>query len=166
MPSVAQLVLGDLDHEIANTRRMLERFPDDRIDFAPHSKSSTVAKLASHVATIPRLGMRILEQPEFDILHPLPAIVNPPQSASELAAALDAAYAPLKAKLAEMSDAAMMETWTMRRGDHVLFALPRVVAMRSMVANHIIHHRAQLAVYYRLMDIPVPGMYGPSADER
>ncbi len=166
MSTLAKTALADLEHEASSTRRMLERFPEGKDDYTPHAKSGKLAEIAGHVAGIPHLGALVMNTPEFDFAKtPLPK--EPTYSTSaDLVAAFDSAWSNLSGMLANTTDEAMQETWTLRAGDHVIMSMPRVAVMRTLVANHMIHHRAQLSVYYRLLDVPVPGMYGPSADER
>ncbi len=162
--SLAQIALGDLAHEIANTRRVLERVPDDQFAWKPHAKSMSLGELAQHTANIPGWGTYTLSSNELDFAAPMPPQESPGSSAA-LVAALDAGKAQLLDMLAAASDETLLETWTARKGEHVVFALPRVQVLRSMILNHLIHHRAQLGVYLRLLDVPVPGVYGPTADE-
>jgi uncharacterized damage-inducible protein DinB len=165
MPTIAQTALADLDNEIANTRRVLERFPEGKGDFTPHPKSFTLGKLASHVASIPWLGSQALGTSVFDVRAPRPAQPAPATDAAAMVSLFDGHWQKFKSELDASSDAALLETWTLRAGDRVIMAMPRVAALRALIVNHLIHHRAQLTVYYRLLDVPVPGMYGPSADE-
>ena len=165
MPTIAQTALADLDHEIANTRRVLERYPQGKDDFTPHPKSFPLNKLASHLASLPWLGSQTLGTSEFDVRAPRSAQPAPPTDAAGMVALFDDHWGRFKSALDGASDAELLETWTLKAGDHVIMAMPRVAALRALLINHIIHHRAQLTVYYRLLDVPVPGMYGPSADE-
>jgi uncharacterized damage-inducible protein DinB len=165
MPTIAQTALADLEHEAQNTRRMLERYPTGKDDFKPHAKSWPIQSLAAHLATLPSWGTLTLGGTELDlsIKFDRPA---PPTDSAGMVALFETEWARFRSALDGASDAAMMENWTLRMGSHVIFTMPRVAVLRSMVANHMIHHRAQLTMYYRLLDVPVPGMYGPSADEQ
>jgi len=166
MSTLAKTALADLEHEAASTRRMLERFPEGHDDYTPHVKSGKLADLAAHVAGIPHLGALVMTTPEFDFAKSqLPKEATYSTSAA-LVGAFDSAWSRLSGMLASSTDETMQETWTLRAGDHVVMSMSRVAILRTLVANHMIHHRAQLSVYYRLLDVPVPGMYGPSADER
>lgn len=156
-------LLIDLEYELAATRRVLERYPDGRGDWKPHEKSNSLASLALHVAGIPQLGTGILTTPELDVTTRPPQ--TPKDSAAELLAMFDAGTERLKAAVAATDAAALEERWTLRAGPQVLISESRAMLMRLMVVNHLIHHRAQLGVYYRLLDVPVPSVYGPSADE-
>ena len=165
MPTIAQTALADLDHEIANTRRVLERYPQGKDAYTPHPKSFPLGKLASHLAMLPWLGAQALGTSEFDVRAPRGAEPAAPTDAAGMVSLFDGHWQKFKTALDSASDAALLETWTLKAGDHVIMAMPRVAALRALLINHIIHHRAQLTVYYRLLDVPVPGMYGPSADE-
>jgi uncharacterized damage-inducible protein DinB len=155
--------LPDLDEELAATRRMLERYPDGRGAWRPHAKSRTLAQLASHVSTLPNHGVTILTADEMDVAGRVPK--TPVDSAAELLAAFDAAAGQVRAAVAAAAEADLDRTWTMRAGDRVLARGPKRLLLRRVMLNHLIHHRAQLGDYYRLLDVPVPGMYGPSADD-
>ena len=157
------LLFPELDGELAKTRRMLERFPDDKAGWTPHGKSKPIDALATHIATTPFHGVRLIETDELDMA------VRPPaphaSTAAELVALFDQAVAALKQALPKVTSELLETPWTLRAGPKVFFSLPRRILMRDLVISHIIHHRAQLGVYYRLLDVPVPGSYGPSADE-
>lgn len=154
---------GDLAAEVASTRRMLAAFPDAHAAWKPHDKSRSLAELATHVATIPTLGTNVLTAEFRDVTKRSPAATL--STAAALVDAFNAAVAPMEAALGGASDATLGQTWSIRAGDTVLLAGPRTAMFRTMVMSHLIHHRAQLGVYFRLVDAPVPGMYGPSADE-
>jgi len=165
MSSVATLALADLDHEIDGTRRMLERVPADHLDFTPHAKSWLLRTLANHLTDFGTWGEMTLTTDVLDFAHPMPPGPPVPTTAAGFVAQFDERMARFKAALAEATDEHMMGTWTMKNGDTVLMAMPRVAVLRNMVISHMIHHRAQLTMYFRMLDIPVPGLYGPSADE-
>ena len=157
--------LGDLDQELATTRRLLERVPDDRLDWAPHARSMTLGRLAMHLAELPRMQTAVLTSDSLD-LDTLKA--RPARSAAnraELLAEFDANVAAMREQLAGADDRTLAESWAMRRGERVLMTQPRAAVMRTMGINHIVHHRGQLSVYLRLLDVPLPPMYGPTADE-
>ncbi len=156
-------LLIDLDREIASTRRLLERYPAGKGAWQPHDKSRTLSALATHVANIPQHGAAILTTTEMDVTTRQPQ--PPKDSAAELLEAFDAGVARLKAAVAGTDTATLGEKWSMRAGPKVLVSESRALLMRLMVINHLIHHRAQLGVYLRLLNVPIPGMYGPSADE-
>jgi uncharacterized damage-inducible protein DinB len=162
MPMVDAL-LPEFDHEMSVTRKVLERVPEDRFDWKPHTKSFSMRDLAQHVATIPMWGSMTLKQPEIDVGGD--ARSAPVASRPELLALFDRHVAETRAALASVSDAELMAPWTLKRDGHVIFTMPKTTVWRSFVMSHLVHHRAQLAVYLRLTDQPVPSMYGPSADE-
>lgn len=156
-------LLIDLDRELASTRRLLERYPGGKGAWQPHDKSRTLAALATHVANIPHHGVSILTTAEMDVATRQPQ--PPKDSAQELLEAFDAGATRLKSAVADIDTAQLAEKWTMRMGPRVLVSESRAMLMRLMVINHLVHHRAQLGVYLRLLNVPIPGMYGPSADE-
>lgn len=154
---------ADLDSELASTRKVLERFPSEKGDWRPHAKSRTIGQLAVHVAQLPGLGVSMLTQ-EF-----LDALARPaaPElaTAADLVAHFDQNVEAFREALARSSADDLNKTWSIRAGDRVYVNGPRRTLLRPMIINHLIHHRAQLGVYYRLLDVPVPGTYGPTADE-
>jgi uncharacterized damage-inducible protein DinB len=163
LESSIALLFPELDGELAKTRRMLERFPDGKADWRPHQKSRSLAELASHIAGIPRHGARLIETDELDVAtRPIPANVS---TAADLVQKFDEAVAALRLALPKATTELLEQPWTMRSGPTVLISAPRRRLLRDMLISHIVHHRAQLGVYYRLLDVSVPGTYGPSADE-
>ena len=166
-PSLQQLGLGDFDNEMQSTRRILERVPDEHWNWKPHAKSASLGDLASHVAMVIGLQNAVVRRDELDILARDGALPAKVTSRAELLERFDATVASVRESIAALTDeGAWQRQWTFRRGDHVIFAMPRVAAFRTLGINHLVHHRGQLSVYLRLLDVPVPGMYGPSADER
>lgn len=165
--SIAESLLPEFDHEMATTRRVLERVPEREAGWKPHPKSMALGELAAHVANIPGWAQVTLGPDEFDVAPPGAAPYVPPGYADtpSLLARFDEAVAATRALLAATTDAAMMKTWRFKRGGKVMMAMPRAAAYRSFIMNHLIHHRGQLTVYLRLRDVPLPGVYGPSADE-
>ena len=159
----AEFLYADFAAEHDSTRRMLERFPDGKGDWRPHEKSRTLAQLATHVAGILGAGTLLLQTDEADVLTRAPQAQL--DSARALLAHFESSVAAFTAALAATSFDRLDGTWTMRRGDHILISAPRRVLLRRLTMNHLVHHRAQLGVYYRLLDVPVPGVYGPSADD-
>ena len=161
--SAAGILYNDLDDELAATRKTLERFPDGKGDWRPHEKSRTIGELAAHVAQLPGLGLMILQTDELDAATrpPLPQV----NSAAEVLALFESVAGRLRQAVAAADFAALERPWTLRRGDKVFLSRPKRALMRTMLINHLIHHRAQLGVYYRLLGVPVPGIYGPTADE-
>jgi uncharacterized damage-inducible protein DinB len=159
----SQTLLPEFEEEMKNTRRILECVPDGKFDFQPHPKSMTLGQLATHVATLPgwtnsAVDMDVLDMPsDFK-----PEFMN---TRAELLAAFDKGVAEARAKLVSCSDEKWQQTWTFKVDGKTILEMPRAVVTRSMIINHLIHHRAQLGVYLRLNDVAFPGMYGPSADE-
>jgi uncharacterized damage-inducible protein DinB len=162
--SINAALLGELKHEAASTRKMLERVPTDKLDWVPHEKSTKLGKLAKHIADLPSWFERIINADEFDFAT-AKFNLEPPASTEAILQIFDEKLAMAINALESASDENLNKSWTFRRGEHVIFAMPKKVALRTMAYNHIYHHRGQLSVYLRLLDIPVPGMYGPSADE-
>jgi uncharacterized damage-inducible protein DinB len=159
--------LPEFDMEMANTRKVLDRVPEDKLDWRPHPKSSTLGALATHVATLPGWTVETFGRDELDIV-PDGKEYQPPQEArsrEELLARFDAGVTAGRAALASASDASMFQNWTLLKGGQKILTMPRAAVLRGFVLSHIIHHRAQLGVYLRLNDIPLPAIYGPTADE-
>ena len=161
---IAQAFLNELDNEARVTRTCLERVPAEKFDWKPHEKSMTFGRLASHCTEMFGWTKETLKQ---DVLDFATADFKPfePKTNEELLAFFDEHIATAKRVLGETPDETFMTDWTMRNGEQVYMTMPKVAVMRSFVMNHIIHHRGQLSVYLRLNDIPVPSIYGPSADE-
>ncbi len=165
---ISQSLLQEFDHEMASTRRILERVPESNPDFAPHPKSMTLARLAGHVSEMPSWGLVTLGQDEFDV-GAAAAQGGQGSTFSTRANALkffDENLAKARGLLMSATDERMMETWTLKDKGKSILALPRVAVLRSFVMNHMIHHRAQLGVYLRMNNVALPGMYGPTADEQ
>ncbi|GAA4753619.1 DinB family protein [Flavisolibacter ginsenosidimutans] len=159
-----QPFIAELKHEAASTKRILERVPEDKFDWKPHEKSMTLGRLTSHVAELPGFMNSILTMDEVDFAKGhYKAIHN--KTSKELMNTFQEKLDEVMQTLQNTSDEKMQANFTLRSGEHVIATLPRTVALRSMAMNHILHHRGQIAVYLRLLDIPVPGLYGPSADE-
>jgi uncharacterized damage-inducible protein DinB len=158
-----QALLPEFDHEMANTRKSLERVPDGKSDWKPHPKSTTLNGLATHLATIGQWAEAIVGQDSFDVASAPPQ--SPLKTKAEILAAFDKSAATARKAIAGASDEQLMKPWSLRSGGKTIFTLPRVAVLRSFVMNHTIHHRAQLGVYLRLNNVPVPSIYGPSADE-
>jgi uncharacterized damage-inducible protein DinB len=158
-------LIAELKSEAANTRKMLERVPQDKFGWKPHDKSMTIGRLASHIAEIPVWVNRTLEATEFDFTT-MPALRNTYENTAALLKVFDERQAEAIAVLQNASDDMLQENYTLRRGEQVFAVMPRKVLIRNFSLNHIVHHRGQLSVFLRLLDVPVPGMYGPSADEK
>jgi uncharacterized damage-inducible protein DinB len=163
----AQLLLQDYDIEIANTRRTLERVPEGKNDWKPHEKSMPLGRLAMHCATLPLFGLYLIEDDSMDIAHPKRPFTPLDLISREHALQqLDMHAAACRDALAAASDEALATPWRFTWGEQLISNSPRSLAFRQMFFNHLVHHTAQLGVYLRLNDIPVPALYGPSADEQ
>lgn len=154
---------AELKHEAVNTRKLLELIPQDKFAWKPHDKSMTAGRLAAHIAEIPVWINRALEGASFDFAT-ASLTRNTFESTAALLAVFEERQLVALAALQNASDEVLGEKFTVRRGPQVLFELPRKIMLRNFAYNHLIHHRGQLSVYLRLMEIPLPGMYGPSAD--
>lgn len=165
---IAESMLPEFDHEMNLTRTMLERVPDESFDFTPHEKSYTLGRLAGHLATIPHWMVITLEETEFDVDPADGESWQPPvpTKRDEVLELFDRNVEQAREALAATTDEAMSVPWALKNRGEAIFEQPRVAVVRGMVFNHMIHHRAQLGVYYRLLDLPVPAIYGPSADEQ
>jgi len=161
---INELLLSEFDEEIKKTRTMLERIPEDKQDFKPHPKSMPMNKLAPHVAQLAGFGLTILTTPELDFskssMKPLPF-----ESARQLVGAFDEGAAKARTALQNTPDEAWTQPWKLSFGGKPIFSGTRFLAYRQMFLNHLVHHRAQLGVYLRLNEKPVPATYGPSADD-
>ena len=166
--SIATSLLHEFDQEAANTRKVLERVPEDKFGWKPHEKSGTMGWLADHCAFLPGWCKETFTLNELDLSPDGKPFVPepPPTSQKALLEKLDKCVAAGRAALAAASDEAMMQPWSLLMTGKPILTMPRVAVYRSMIMNHLIHHRAQLVVYLRLNNIPVPGLYGPSADEK
>ena len=163
MPLVDHL-LPEFDHEMATTRKLLERVPEDRLSWKPHAKSFSLGQLAQHVANIPVWGVFTLERSDLDL-----AVTPPVAELGSRAAILgffESNAANARKLLVGKTDAELMAPWALKRGDHTVFTMPKATVWRTFVMNHLVHHRGQLSVYLRQQDVPLPSMYGPSADEQ
>lgn len=160
--SISSALLPEFDAEMATTRRVLERVPEQDAAWKPHEKSMSMGQLAIHLGDLPSYGALTLLQDEFDA-------ATAPRSefttTAALLAAFDANVARSREAMAAATDEQLMKQWTFRSGSTVIFTMPRTAVLRTFLTNHIIHHRGQMSVYLRLRDVPVPSIYGPSADE-
>lgn len=165
--SISQSFLSELEQEAPATRRLLERVPEDKLDWKPADKSMTLSRLATHLAELTGWGLNALTQDELDVQPPdgEPFVATQLRSVEEILELFDANLAKLRDALDATSDEAFMEPWTLKAGGREIFTLPRVAVVRSIVLNHIVHHRGQLTVFLRLCGVPLPGTYGPSADD-
>ena len=165
--SISKMILPEFGHEMANTRKTLERVPDDKFSWKPHEKSMTLGGLATHLANIPSWTKNTFEADELDIAPPgsPPYKLEEAKSTAELLEAFDKNVASARAALEAAADENWQGKWSLLMTGKPIFTLPRTAVMRGFVMNHLIHHRKQLGVYLRLLDVPVPSIYGPSADE-
>lgn len=163
--TISQSLLPEFDREMASTRKTLERVPEGHPDFRPHPKSMPLSRLAGHVAEIPMWAVFALTQDEFDMGNRRPEDAFVMTSRQQALARFDDEMTKARAALTEATDADLMKTWSLKRGGQTIMAMPKIAVLRSFVMNHMIHHRAQLGVYLRMNDLPVPSIYGPSADE-
>jgi uncharacterized damage-inducible protein DinB len=165
--TIGQMMLGEFDQEMQNTRKVLERCPDENWNWKPHEKSGTLGWLASHVAIMVSWLPTTLSTEELDYAPLGGPAYQPPkiENRKQLLAEFDKNAAESHSALAKVSDAEIMKNWKLLAGGQEIFTMPRVACIRGMCLNHLIHHRAQLTVYYRLLGVAVPGLYGPSADE-
>jgi uncharacterized damage-inducible protein DinB len=159
-------MLMEFDRESATTRKLLLRVPADKLSWKPHAKSMSLGQLAQHVATLPQWIGGSLLAGEFDMAKG-GGDFSPkePASCDALLKAFEESVGAAKAAMAQLDDTRAMGPWTLRRGDKVIMEMPRIALVRTILLNHGIHHRGQLSVYLRLLDVPVPSIYGPSADE-
>ena len=159
--------LPEFEHEMLTTRALLSRVPEARAEWRPHPKSRPLGELAQHVANLVGFAELIVRQTERDVAPPgAPPVVSVPFTTSAaLLASFDANVVSARAAIAGVTDAELMVPWSLKRGGVPFFTLPRAAALRSFLLSHLIHHRGQLSVYLRLLDVPLPPVYGPTADE-
>jgi uncharacterized damage-inducible protein DinB len=164
--AIKDALLPEFDHEMGTTRRLLERVPEADFTWKPHDKSFSLGQLASHIANIPHWVDAACDTAIFD-LAAIGEDVRPkvPPSTAYLVDAFDKNVKSARQKLADQTDAGLLSMWTLKQGEHEVFTMPKASVLRSFVMNHIIHHRGQLSVYLRLRNVPLPSMYGPTADE-
>jgi uncharacterized damage-inducible protein DinB len=165
--SIAQSILPEFDQEMAGTRKVLERVPDDKLGWKAHPKSNTIGWVAAHLSEIPGWVGGTLKQDSWDI-NPVggePYKSPPAESREQILAVFDKNVAEAREAIAAASDEDFAKQWSLLSGGNVVFTMPRIGVVRSFVLNHTIHHRAFLCSYLRLNDVPVPGLYGPSGDE-
>jgi len=160
--TITDALIQELEREAATTRRVLERVPNDRLAWKPHDRSMSLGQLALHVATVPGAVAELSQKSPFQ----LPQFNQPSAtSASELLPALDDSIARAKAVVGSLDEAALGKMWRLMDGDREVMAIPVGAMLRTLMLNHWYHHRGQMAVYLRQVGVPVPAIYGPSADE-
>lgn len=166
--SIAQTLLPEFDHEMANTRKLLQVVPAADAGWRPHPKSCPLGELATHIATIPLWAKLVLEEPELDLGSPANASIaqKPFTNVPELLERFDRHVREARAALSSVADSAMGTTWTLKNRGTAIFSIPRAAVLRGFILSHLIHHRGQLSVYLRLRDVPLPSVYGPTADTR
>ncbi len=153
--------LAEFDYEMKTTRRVLERLPGDRLSWKPHPKSRSLGRLATHIAELPRWGSRLGAETFEMTTDPAPSLSSP----AEILARFDANVEAGRAGIAEKAEEEWGESLTVTRQGNTFFSLPKKIVLRNVLLNHLIHHRGQLSVYLRLNEVPLPPIYGPSADE-
>ncbi len=159
-------LLPEFDREIATTRRLLDRLPDAQLGWQPHQKSMTLAALAEHLGQLGVWGQLTLNEPAVDLeTMGRPPDYQPLASKTAILSHFNTQMGAARAALAGRSDAELRAPWTLRRGQQEFFTMPKAACWRTFVMNHLIHHRGQLSVYLRQLDVPLPSIYGPSADE-
>ena len=161
--SITTAILAELDVESASTIKVLERVPREHFEWRPHAKSMALGQLAWHIATIPRTISRLLDAGEFDLAGARPA--GSPPADADVVGEYKRNLETIRAQVGGFDDAAVRQTFTLRRGERLLQTIPKVAVLRNIFMNHSIHHRGQLTVYLRMLDVPLPAIYGTSADE-
>jgi uncharacterized damage-inducible protein DinB len=161
--AIVDALLPEFDREMTITRKLLERVPEDKFAWKPHTKSMSFVELATHLATLPSWGAVTLNQSEIDMAGQNTNTAA--TSRADLLARFDKNVSETRSALTGKSDAEMMAPWSLKQNGQKLFTMPKTTVWRGFVLNHLVHHRGQLSVYLRLNDVPVPSMYGPSADE-
>ena len=163
-----EALLPEFDQEMVNTRRTLERIPEDKLSWKPHAKSPTMGWLGTHLANLPSWAVMGIQQDSLDLAPGgVPVGPAPPAgSRTEILDTFDKNVAAARAAISGASDQHLLQPWSLLSAGKTIFSMPRLAVLRSFVMNHMIHHRAQLGVYLRLNDVPVPAIYGPSADEQ
>lgn len=165
--AIKDALLPEFDQEMATTRKVLERLPTDKLEWTPHPRSFPMGRLGAHVGTLYDWMIKTLKQDSFDVAPTdgEPWRLPDFSSTAAIVERFDTLAKEARAALAEASDEHLLQPWALLQGGQTLFTMPRIVVLRSFVFNHLIHHRGQLSLYLRLNDVPVPSIYGPSADE-
>jgi uncharacterized damage-inducible protein DinB len=162
--AISASLLPEFDHEMATSRTVIERVPEDKYSWKPHEKSMSAGRLASHIAEMPTWATTSISQDSLDLAA---GGYNPfeGKSRAELLSLFDKNVMAAREAIAGCSDETFMKNWALKRGDQTLMVMPKIAVVRSFVMNHVIHHRGQLSVYLRELNVSVPSIYGPSADE-
>jgi uncharacterized damage-inducible protein DinB len=159
---ITELLIREFDKEMPNTKKTLERVPLDKWDWKPHEKSGSLGWMAAHVATLPGFTIMVIKTAEFDVANArIPKIEKP----ADLLSTFTKVSGEAREALAGVTDEQLAQPWTLKQNGKTIFAMPRYDVLRTMCFNHILHHRAQLTMYLRQLNVPVPPLYGPSADE-
>ena len=165
--SIAESLLPEFDREMATTRRLLERVPDGQFDWKPHRKSMSLGRLSEHLGELAQWATMTIQHAGVDLATMArPADHQPPATRRALLDAFDSHVAAARAALVGRTDAELMAPWTLSQGTQQFFTMPKAACLRTFVMNHLVHHRGQLSVYLRMLDVPLPSIYGPSADEQ
>ena len=164
---ISDAILPEFQQEMTTTRKLLERIPEDKLDWAPHAKSMTLGRLAGHIAEMPGWAVPTMKQDSLDVNPPGGAPYQPAVATSrkQVLDIFDKNVASAVAAIQGAADEAMLKPWSLLSGGKAMFTMPRMAIVRLMMMSHVIHHRGQLSVYLRMHDVPVPSIYGPSADE-
>lgn len=160
---LVEALLPELDREAVVTRKLLERIPDDHLDWKPHPKAFSLGALATHIANLPQWGAMTMESDELDLDGA--GVQGPIGSRADVLAAFDTKVSRFRTALVDRTDAELQAPWTLKHGGRLVFTMPRSAVLRSFVLNHLVHHRGQLSVYLRQLDVSLPAIYGPTADE-
>ncbi len=164
--TLKSVALGDMAQEFASTRAMLERVPEANMDWRPHAKSFTLKQLIGHIVILPYWTQTMLEDDSFDLATVgQPNDDDLPKTRNEILAAFDKNVTTITDLIEKADDEKLGKVWTLKRGDQVIMSMPRAPFIRTFGTSHLIHHRAQLGIYLRMLDVPVPQTYGPTADE-
>jgi uncharacterized damage-inducible protein DinB len=158
-------LLPEFDHEVAVTRRVIERAPEAAFGWRPHEKSWSLGGLVTHLATLPRWGVAILQYDAHDVVRQAGGPRPEKTTLADVLATFDENTRHVRAALADAPDAALLQPWALKRDGALVLSVPRIQAFKSFVVSHLVHHRGQLTVYLRMQDVPLPPIYGPTADE-
>ena len=165
MPLIDSL-LPEFDREMGLTRKVLERVPDGQFDWKPHPTSVPLGRLAEHLTEMPMWATKTMGQSELEANTQRPPDYQPPATRAAVLAQFDTSYRSARQGLVNKTDAEFAAPWTLKNSGKEVFTAPKAMVMRNFVLNHMIHHRAQLIVYFRMLGVPVPSIYGPSGDEQ
>ena len=162
---LVDLLLPEFDHEMASTRRVLARAPESLFSWKPHEKSWTLGGICTHLANIPRWGVSILRHNSYDLVRDAGQPSAEKTSLADVLATFDQHVRDARAALVDITEGELIVPWSLKRDDVVMMSVPRIQAFKSFAISHVVHHRGQLTVYLRLQNVPLPPIYGPTADE-